>query len=108
MAAMAASVSAVLLNSFGGRLLPKSKLEEKPKPEVFTQAMFHVPTIHCDGCVLWLKDKLGNLDGVVSVEGDAQEKTLKITYDSIKQALETIENAITVSGHKVTRLFHKV
>lgn len=104
MAAMAASVSAVLLNSFGGRLLPKSKLEEKPQPEVFTQAVFHVPTIHCDGCVRGLKDKLGHLDGVVSVEGDAQEKTLNLTYDSSKQALETLEDAITVSGHKITRI----
>ncbi|MCH8883654.1 MAG: HAD-IC family P-type ATPase, partial [SAR324 cluster bacterium] len=48
MVAMAASVTTVLLNSFGGRLIPKiRKKGEVPMKKL----VLKIPTIHCEGCV---------------------------------------------------------
>lgn len=63
MAAMVASVSMVLLNSFGGQLIPKlvtstvfsAGLREagavKRRERKTASVRLHVPTIHCEGCL---------------------------------------------------------
>jgi len=76
MIAMAASVTAVLLNSFAGRLLPRRVARAQREATILT---LKVPTIHCPGCVRRIQDVLGELPGVRKVEGDVAQKRITVT-----------------------------
>ena len=97
MAAMAASVTAVLLNSFSGRLIPRVR---RPRPAV-RQVTLAVPSIHCDGCVRTLREGLGKLPVVVSVDGDAVRKQLVVTVRDGQGRVREVEETITRLGHVV-------
>lgn len=57
---------------------------------------FRVPNIHCNHCVMTIKRELGELEGVASVTGDAETKTVTVqwespaTWDGIKALLTEI------------------
>lgn len=57
---------------------------------------FRVPNIHCNHCVMTIKRELGELEGVASVTGDAEKKTVTVqwespaTWDGIKALLTEI------------------
>ena len=57
---------------------------------------FQVPNISCPHCVMTIKRELGDLEGVVSVDADAETKTVEVkweapaTWDSIKELLTEI------------------
>ena len=57
---------------------------------------FQVPNIHCNHCVMTIKRELGELEGVASVTGDAETKTVTVhwespaTWDNIKSLLTEI------------------
>jgi P-type Cu+ transporter len=97
MAAMAASVTAVLLNSFWGRLVPRVR---RPGPAV-RQVTLAVPSIHCAGCVGTLREELGKLPVVVAVDGDAIRKQLVVTVRDGPGPVREVEAAITRLGHVV-------
>ncbi|MBI2361113.1 MAG: cation transporter, partial [Deltaproteobacteria bacterium] len=105
MMAMAASVSTVLLNSFGGRLLPKRGLkkvkEVAPVREDIEKLTFEVPTIHCEGCVSIIRDALTRLPAVAGVEGKPKEKRLAISVKKGSLSREDIVDEITRLGHVV-------
>ncbi len=42
---------------------------------------FQVPAIGCDGCVRTIKNELSELNGVASVDGVVDTKTVTIEYD---------------------------
>ena len=42
---------------------------------------FSVPNISCGHCVMTIKRELGELDGVTSVDGDAEGKTVTVAWD---------------------------
>ncbi|RMG82137.1 MAG: cation transporter [Chloroflexi bacterium] len=42
---------------------------------------FKVPNIGCDGCVRTIKTELSELQGVQSVEGEANSKTVTVEYN---------------------------
>jgi heavy metal translocating P-type ATPase len=97
MAAMAASVSAVLLNSFWGRLVPRFRR----RPAAVERVSLMVPTIHCQGCVAMIQEELARLPNVVSVEGDAHTKLVTvITRDGHGQR-QAIEQVLSRLGHVV-------
>jgi heavy metal translocating P-type ATPase len=96
MAAMISSVSLVLLNSFGGRLIPKMK--ERRAAEI-KQLTLKVPTIHCENCVSTLVEAITNMDEVESAEGDETQKTLVVTYRGKRGIEERIMKAVTDLGH---------
>jgi heavy metal translocating P-type ATPase len=104
MIAMAASVTTVLLNSFGGRLLPKTKKGKEPemteKRDV-EKLDFVVPSIHCEGCVQVVRDALSRLPAVVEVKGEPQKKHLSVSIQ--KGSLSRVEVADQISklGHVV-------
>jgi P-type Cu+ transporter len=75
MAAMAGSVTAVLANSFWGRLLPRFR----PRPARSERVVLRVPSIHCEGCVQTIRETLGGLPEVVAVEGDPGTKEVVVT-----------------------------
>ncbi len=97
MAAMAASVTAVLLNSFLGRLVPPLR---RPKPTARQVTLF-VPSLRCQGCVNTLRDALGKLPIVVGVEGDPVSKQLVVTVRDGQGRVTAVEEEITRLGHVV-------
>lgn len=58
-----------------------------------------VPNIGCDGCVNTIKSEVGELPGIISVEGDVADKMVTVQWDdpanwnSIKDKLEEIDYA---------------
>ena len=52
---------------------------------------FSVPNISCDHCVMTIKRELGALDGVLSVEGDAEKKQILVDYESEDDLQRIIE-----------------
>jgi heavy metal translocating P-type ATPase len=97
MAAMAASVTAVLLNSFWGRLVPRLRR----RPAAVERVSLTVPTIHCQGCVGIIQEELGKLPNVVSVEADADTKLVTVTRRDGHGQRRVIEQALTRLGHVV-------
>jgi heavy metal translocating P-type ATPase len=97
MAAMAASVTAVLLNSFWGRLVPRLR-RRAPAPQ---QVALSVPSMHCQGCVAAIQETLGKLRGVLSVEGDPHTKQVVVTTRDGQGQRQAIEAALVRLGHVV-------
>jgi Cu+-exporting ATPase len=128
MIAMAASVTAVLLNSFGGRLLPTrtppqrvaeraarreevSPAEAKTEVEAMDQAppgapahvVLEVPDIHCAGCEQNIETLLGARDGIHTVDADARTRRVRIAYRPERIGLHQIEEAVSSLGFRVQR-----
>ncbi len=57
---------------------------------------YRIPNITCGHCVHTIKMEIGELEGVISVKADVNEKTAEISYDlpateqTIKQTLAEI------------------
>ena len=98
MVAMAGSVTAVLLNSFGGRLIPKKRKKAVEQEE---KVVIRVPTIHCSGCVNNVQRALNAKRGVNHVEGDPQTKEFTISYLEHEIDEEEIRESIVHMGHQV-------
>lgn len=99
MIAMAASVSTVLLNSFGGRLLPKPTAS--PKHEDVDTFDFAVPSIHCEGCVQVIRDALRRLPEVVDVQGEPRQKHVTISVQKGSLSRSQIADQIFELGHVI-------
>ena len=97
MAAMAASVTTVLLNSFWGRLVPQLR-RRAPAPERVT---LKVPSIHCQGCVAMIQESLAKVPGVRSVEGDPHTKQVVVTTRDGQGQRQAIEDALVRLGHVI-------
>ncbi|MBI4410795.1 MAG: heavy metal translocating P-type ATPase [Gemmatimonadetes bacterium] len=128
MIAMAASVSAVLLNSFGGRLLPTraavprvaeqaararavpsetAEVELPPReaapPGAPAQAVLEVPDIHCVGCESSIETLLGSRQGIEEVDANAQTKRVRVAFRPERIGVAEIEEAVTSLGFRVQR-----
>jgi heavy metal translocating P-type ATPase len=106
MIAMLASVSTVLLNSFGGRLLPKreeaaiARHEATAAPdEERAVLVLTVPTIHCEGCVRSIKEALAHRDGVEDVDVELAEKRATVLYVPGLVSEAEIREEIERAGH---------
>jgi heavy metal translocating P-type ATPase len=99
MIAMAASVTTVLLNSFGGRLVPRFRR----RPSELRQVTLSVPSIHCQGCVATIRDELVKFPVVVAVDGNPATKQIVVTVRSGHGPLLAIEDTITRLGHVVMK-----
>jgi copper chaperone CopZ len=61
-----------------------------------TKLIFTIPNISCNHCVMTIKNQLRELEGVVSVEGDAESKSITVewegpcTLEKIKDTLKQI------------------
>ena len=105
MIAMAFSVSAVLLNSFGGRMLRR---RETPRRAIadgagdkFIETTIAVPGIHCAACVETISANLALEDGVGRVSGDAKDKTITVAFDPALASAEKLRAAISAIGFEV-------
>jgi len=52
-----------------------------------------VPNISCGHCVMSIKNELGELEGVKAVDGDPENKSITIEWDT-PATLETIRNTL--------------
>lgn len=88
----------VLLNSFGGRLLPKVKprVEVAEKMERIT---LKVPSMHCQGCAGNLREAIGKLPGIASIEADPETKLVTVAVRNGQTGRAEICEAITAIGH---------
>ncbi len=97
MVAMAASVTVVLLNSFGGRLVPKPR----KKLEAVRSITLKVPSMHCQVCLSTVMQSVSELEEVLSVEGNLEKKEVVISYHGEKDVEDRIKKRIVDEGHVV-------
>ncbi|MFQ5758644.1 MAG: heavy metal translocating P-type ATPase [Candidatus Bathyarchaeia archaeon] len=97
MVAMGLSVMTVLLNSFGGGLIPRVKREEFQVEKL----VLKVPSMHCEKCVASVVDTLLNIEGVESVEGDHEMKLIVVAYRGGPAVDEAIRKQIIKKGHVI-------
>ncbi len=84
MAAMVASVSAVLANSLAGRLIwPRRRAGVIAKPASPDAAEFvlEVPSIHCEGCARTIRAALSDLPGIERVAVEVRARRVRVRYD---------------------------
>lgn len=99
MIAMAASVSAVLANSFAGRLLPAKRRREESASVTYT-----IANMHCEHCLASIAEAVrGKLDGIEEISGAPEKKLVTVTYragcadpDDIRKAI--IERGFEIAG----------
>lgn len=60
------------------------------------------PDISCGHCVSSVKNRVGQLDGVVSVDASAETKVIDITFDSDKVSLEKLQAELADEGYPAT------
>jgi copper chaperone len=60
-----------------------------------------VTGMKCGGCETNVKNKLGALEGVISVTASSKEKKVNVEYDAAKTDLDAIKAAITEAGFSV-------
>jgi copper chaperone CopZ len=64
-----------------------------------TTAALSIPSIHCEGCEMTIKDAVKELDGVKSIEIDTA-KVAVIQYDPELSDINTIKKKITDAGYE--------
>lgn len=100
MIAMVASVSTVLLNSFGGRVVSKVKpAREKQK------AIFRIPNMHCEQCVRTMKQALRQLVDGTEIESDLGKSLLRVTFTANDISREGIREILTEIGFEPAEVF---
>lgn len=69
-----------------------------------TTVHLQAPDISCGHCVAAVKSRVGNLEGVESVDANASTKVIDITFDSEKLALEKIQAELADEGYPATEV----
>ncbi|MFQ5798689.1 MAG: heavy metal translocating P-type ATPase [Bacteroidota bacterium] len=100
MIAMAASVSTVLLNSFGGRLIPTTKA--KPKKEK-QRIVLNVTNMHCEGCVNTMRNALKKKIEDVQVKADLEKQLLTVGFSNRDISAEGVKEILIETGFKPAR-----
>ncbi len=95
MVAMVASVSTVLTNSFGGRLLPKARRGLR------TQLTLKIANMHCEHCLASINEAVRKLDGVEDVGGDPGRQVVTVTYREGQVEPDGIREAIIERGFQI-------
>ncbi len=95
MIAMVASVSTVLTNSFGGRLLPKARRGLR------AQLTLQIANMHCEHCLASIKEAVRKLDGVEDVGGDPSRQVVTVTYREGVAEPDGIREAIIQRGFQI-------
>ncbi len=61
------------------------------------------PDISCGHCVMTIKDEVGALAGIASVEANPDTKRIEIAYDPTQVTLAQIEGVLDEAGYPVAR-----
>ena len=94
MIAMATSVSTVLANSFGSRLLPRARGSR-------ATATFTIANMHCEQCVAAIGDVVRPLDGVERLRGDVARREVSIVYRPDRIDRDTLRAAMLARDYEV-------
>ncbi|MDG6921576.1 MAG: cadmium-translocating P-type ATPase [Nitrososphaerota archaeon] len=95
MVAMALSVTTVIANSFGGRLVPKPAGRERPEPiERARKVALEIPSAHCPECLSNVMESISDMDQVVSVEGDQESNVIVVSYRGGSDVEELVKEKI--------------
>ncbi len=95
MAAMIASVTTILTNSFAGRLLPKAR--GRPQKQI----TLRVSNMHCEHCLANISKAVKQLGGVEEVSGDPSGQLVTIRYREGAVEPDGIREAIVEQGFQV-------
>ncbi|HHL21680.1 MAG TPA: mercuric transport protein periplasmic component [Aliiroseovarius sp.] len=60
---------------------------------------FDVPGMYCASCPFIVQSAMGSVEGVLSVEADAETRTALVVYDDEITTLEAIEEASASAGY---------
>ena len=60
-----------------------------------------VTDMKCGGCETNITDKLGAINGVISVKASSKDNVVSVEYDTEKTTLDTIKEAIIGAGFTV-------
>ena len=64
-----------------------------------TTVSLQAPDISCGHCVSSVKNRLGQLDGVESVDASAETKVIDVTFDADSVSLEKIQAELADEGY---------
>jgi len=110
MVAMVASVSAVLANSFWGKLLGRGGMMENARaasPDVSevkpTRLVFQVPDMHCEGCARTIEARLCQLADVTDVAVDHRTKNVRVEWHGGDKPGERLTEVLASAGFRVQR-----
>jgi len=96
MGAMAASVTSVLLNSFGGRLLSRRDKEaEEP-----TRLVFEVPNMHCEHCAKTIREALSKRAEGVEIEVDLDAHRLEVVLPNGELTPDGVRETLVEVGYE--------
>ena len=93
MAAMVLSTSAIMVNSFGSRIVSPRNVKGAER------VVLSVPGINCQGCVDRIRDHLIREKGIKRVEGDPVKKTISVAYEIHKTGKNRIKELIAGLGY---------
>lgn len=96
MVAMVASVTTVLANSFGGRMLGKTREIEKEHMHV----TFKVPNIHCEHCVETIQRAVNQHVKGAEVHVDVEAQRVEVLLPDSKVTAEGVREILTEIGFK--------
>jgi len=71
----------------------REKPFEKGRENTMEKQTLTIPNISCGHCVMSIKNELGELEGVQSVAGDPENKSITIEWEA-PATLETIKNTL--------------
>nr|MDP9476713.1 metal-transporting ATPase [Actinomycetota bacterium] len=100
MAAMIASVTTVLTNSFAGRLLPKGRRGGHSQ-DSRSRLTLKVTNMRCEHCLESIEEAARKVDGVEGVAGDPAEQAVTVTYREGVADPDGIRRAIVERGFRV-------
>jgi copper chaperone len=63
---------------------------------------YHITAISCNHCIMTIKRELGALEGVSSVEGDAQSKNISVAFQA-PATPTAIESLLEEIGYPVQK-----
>ncbi len=74
MTAMVMSTSAIMVNSFGFKIIPRRETKGRKR------ILLSVPGINCQSCVDRIRDHLITQKGIQTVEGDPIKKIISVAF----------------------------
>ncbi len=71
--------------------------------DTFQQVTLTAPDISCGHCVATVKEAVGSLDGVTSVDASEVTKQVAVSYDPTLVSMDRIEGALSEAGYPVQK-----
>ncbi len=65
------------------------------------EVRFHVPEIHCDGCVATIRKSVAALSGITALTAEVEKRRVSVDYDEDQTTPEAIRERIVRAGFDV-------